>query len=150
MIDWKDRIKQQVQAGGTGTIVLAPATVRYASLGSSEHGKSFYYYIEDGPNWEVGSNAVYNDINKTITRGSIDASSNGNLPINVSTSAFFYVDLTAKFVKSVLVDSIVRKRIPAGIELRIPDGYQYNVHIETFKIYGDVRIEGDGELRIYE
>ena len=59
--------------------------------------------------------------------------------------------IVAKALSGVASGSaFVRFRIPSGITETVPDGYQYVVHTSSFVIEGDLVLEGDAELRIYE
>jgi len=88
-IIWKDRVRQAITAGGTGSIVLGNAQFTAQSLDATdENGLIFYLLIDKDGSWETGS-GTYIHATKTFSRDTIYDSTNSGLPINVTLTTIF-------------------------------------------------------------
>jgi hypothetical protein len=93
LLTYKDRVKQAISAGGTGTITLGAAPSGYQALAAGDNAKYFPYVLDDSGAWETGY-GLYTSSGTTFARTLRTDSSTGGA-INVTTAGFFYVDADA-------------------------------------------------------
>lgn len=90
----KDRVKQAVSAGGTGSLTLGAASTGYQALAAGDDGLVFPYLIEDGNAWESGD-GTYTHSGTAFARGDRHDSSSG-AALNVTTAATLSVGWLAR------------------------------------------------------
>ena len=85
----KDRVKETSTTTGTGTITLAGAVSGYQAFSVIGNGKTTWYAIESGTDWEVGI-GTYTLSGTTLSRDTILESSNSGSAITLAgTSTVF-------------------------------------------------------------
>lgn len=109
-LSWKDRIKQAVSSGGTGALTLGAAESGYQAFAAGDNALLFGYVIEDGTAWETGY-GTYTHSGTSFARTSRTASSTGSA-LNVSTSAFLFVDVVSSLAQG--MDLAAQAVAPGG------------------------------------
>ncbi len=93
-IFFKDRVRQAVSTGGTGSLQLGAASgAQYQALGAADDGKLFPYVIEDGSAWEIGF-GTYTHSGTAFARTTRHSSSTGSA-LTVTTSAILIISITS-------------------------------------------------------
>jgi hypothetical protein len=108
-LERKDRVKDQTATTGTGTITLdSVAPTGYRTFASAHtNGATVRYLILDssGSSWEVGQ-GVFNSAGPTLTRATIDASSNSGSLVSFTSGLKVVASLpTAREVRQIFYDS---------------------------------------------
>jgi hypothetical protein len=97
-LNYKDRLKQAVSAGGSGALTLGAAASGSQAFAAGDDGKLFPYVIEDGTAWETGY-GTYTHSGTSFARTTRTASSTGSA-LTVTTSAYVLVDVIADLVRA--------------------------------------------------
>lgn len=127
-LTWKDRVKQAVSAGGTGALTLGAAASGYQALATGDNGLLFAYVIEDGTAWETGY-GTYTHSGTSFARTSRRASSTGSA-LNVSTSAFLFVDVVSSVAEGM---DLAAQAIAPGGRLTLESGVPVSTTDQTAK-----------------
>src|SRR4051812_24043900 len=90
---FRDRVKQAVATGGSGSLVLGAASSGFQAFQAGDDGLIFPYTIEDGTAWETGY-GTYTHSGTSFARTTRKASSTGSA-LTVSASAFVFADAIA-------------------------------------------------------
>lgn len=100
-----DLVKVSTATTGTGTMTLGSAVGTFRGTSALTNGATYSYVIFDGSAYELGQ-GVYTSSGTTLTRVTVDASSNSGSKINLSGSATVIVgtlvarDLAGYLLKS--------------------------------------------------
>jgi len=127
-LTWKDRVKQAISAGGTGALTLGAASSGYQALATGDNGLLFAYVIEDGTAWETGY-GTYTHSGTSFARTSRTASSTGSA-LNVSTSAFLFVDIVSSLAQGM---DLAGQAIAPGGRLTLESGVPVSTTDQTAK-----------------
>ena len=127
-LNWKNRVKQAVSSGGTGTLTLGAAASGYQAFAAGDDALLFPYVIEDGTAWETGW-GTYTHSGTTFARTNRTESSTGSA-LNVSTSAYVYVDVIATTASG--FDIAAQGIVPGG-RLTLESGVPVSTSDQTAK-----------------
>lgn len=124
----KDRVKQAVTTGGTGSLVIGSASSGYQALAAGDDGKLFPYVIEDGTAWETGY-GTYTHSGTGFARTYRSASSTGSA-LSVSTSAYLMVDAIGEML---IANHLSSQAGLVNARLTLESGVPYSTTDQTAK-----------------
>ena len=84
----KDRIYQETETEGTGTLVLTNVKEGYQGFISLPNGSHTYYCITNNTDWEVGYGQYINDGTNTLSRTLLSSSTRNLLDLKGTSSVF--------------------------------------------------------------
>jgi len=130
-VKYVNRAKMDTATTGTGTITLGSAVSGYQSFADAgvSDADEVRYVVEDGANWEVGI-GTYTASGTTLSRDTIEGSSNSGSAITLSGSAEVYVGASAE-------DMIVRPETVYALSGTTPDIDPANGTIQTWTLTGN-------------
>jgi hypothetical protein len=109
-LKWKDWVKMTVSAGGTGALTLGSAVTNFQAFAAGDDGLLFPYSIQDGSATETGY-GTYTHSGTSFARTQRYYSSTGSA-LNVSTSAYLFVDLVSEVARG--MDMGAQSIVPGG------------------------------------
>lgn len=144
-----NRVKFSTTTTGSGnTLTIGNILSGYQNLenAGAEDGDQFYYVVEEGNNWELGT-AVYNSAAGTITK-TPQQSSNSGSAITLYGRATVYVAAIASSLPNVEIVATS----PESNQTLVYNGSRFvNQHMNTDKLSDiDNTSKADGALLVYD
>lgn len=110
---YADRVQEQTNTTGTGTLTLAGALTDFQSFASAfVTGTRIYYTIQGQTDWEVGTGVFTSP--STLTREVVFASSNAGALVNLPAGGHtVFCDFPAQSISDIgLTLAMIGRRIP--------------------------------------
>lgn len=147
----KNRVKESCTCVTTGNITLTGALASFVAFGTAfANGDTFTYVIinTDDNTWEIGS-GTYVSSGNTITRGTVESSSNSNSQVSFATgNKIVFVDGSAGTLTTLAdTQTLTNKRVQLRVTT-ISTGTSISINGDTTDVASQSNTQGAGTLTI--